>query len=304
MICKLHGFPQSLVSDRDPIFVSRFWRELFTICGTKLRISTLYHPEINGQTEVLSRTLEQYLCCFVHDAPTKWFQYHSLAEWCYNTFVHSSTRITPFEPTYGKPPPSIPHYLLGSSSVDVVDYLMSSRHDLWTSLKNRLLKVQRTMKAQADAKCCDYLTKLAIGFMSSFTHTAKLHSLMPNIISFIKDTTAHFKFLNKLVSSLIAQLFLWAQGFTMFSTVRCLNYTRSLQFSLPILFCPVPQTIIHLSNHLVFSTANGPQTFPVPHFWSWCNGVDWFLRILRGKNGMTCARFSTLRTRCLSSGGC
>lgn len=60
------------------------------------------------------------------------------------------------------------------------------------------------MKAQADAKCCDYLTKLVIGFMSSFTHTAKLHSLMPNIISFIKDTTTHFKFLNKLVSSLIA----------------------------------------------------------------------------------------------------
>ena len=79
IVCKLHGFPRSLISDRDPIFVGCFWRELFTIAGTQLRMSTSYHLETDGQTEVLNRMLEQYICCFVHDTPSRWSTYLSLA---------------------------------------------------------------------------------------------------------------------------------------------------------------------------------------------------------------------------------
>lgn len=133
MVCKHHGFPRSLISYRDPIFMSHFWRELFRLSGTKLKMSTSYHPETDGQTEVLNRILDQYLRAYVHEKPSGWYKYLALAEWSYNTSMHSGTGFTPFEVTFGKPPPSIPHYLLGSSNIEVVDSLLTSRQSM-TSL--------------------------------------------------------------------------------------------------------------------------------------------------------------------------
>jgi len=63
---KIHDMPCSLVSDCNPLFVSRFWQELFNLSGTKLQMSFVYHPQSNDHTEVMNRVVEQYLRVFVH----------------------------------------------------------------------------------------------------------------------------------------------------------------------------------------------------------------------------------------------
>lgn len=63
---KLHSMPWSLVSNRDPLFISHFWQELFKLSGTKLCMSSAYHPLSDGPTEAMNRIIEQYLRAFVH----------------------------------------------------------------------------------------------------------------------------------------------------------------------------------------------------------------------------------------------
>lgn len=106
-IVRLHGIPTSIVSDRDKVFLSTFWQTLFQFQGTQLCMSSSYHPQSDGQTKVVNRVLEQYLHCFAGDQPRTWFDWVPWAKFSYNTFVHSSTKVTSFEVVYGVPPPSL-----------------------------------------------------------------------------------------------------------------------------------------------------------------------------------------------------
>lgn len=96
MVCKLHGMPKSIVSDQDPIFTNHFWWELFKVSGTKLRMSIAYHPQRDGQTEIVNKMLQQYLRCFVHEQSKHWGRFLHWAEWHYNTSKHTSTGLSPF----------------------------------------------------------------------------------------------------------------------------------------------------------------------------------------------------------------
>jgi len=71
-IFKLHGMPQSIILDRDPTFTSTFWSELFRLQGATLKLSTSYHPQTDGQTEIVNKCLEHYLRCFSQESPKHW----------------------------------------------------------------------------------------------------------------------------------------------------------------------------------------------------------------------------------------
>lgn len=117
----LHGVPSSIVFDRDRIFVSHFWEELFKLQGTRLRRSTSYHPQSNGQTEVLNCTLETYLRCFFASKPKAWCSWLPWAEYWYNTSFHVSSRLTPFQIVYGREPPPLLRFEKGTMAVLIIE---------------------------------------------------------------------------------------------------------------------------------------------------------------------------------------
>lgn len=95
-IMHLHDIPWSIVSNRDPIFVSSFWTKLFRMSGTKLRMSSAYHPQIDGQTEVLNRCLEMYLRCFTFEQPKQWEDLLHWFEFCFTSGFHSAAACGPY----------------------------------------------------------------------------------------------------------------------------------------------------------------------------------------------------------------
>jgi hypothetical protein len=154
-IVRLHGIPLSIVSDRDPIFMSSFWRELFKMQGTKLKMSTAYHPESDGQTEVVNRCLETYLRCFSSDQPKMWVTWIHWAEYWFNTSFHTSTAKTPFEVVYGRPPPVLTRWVQGETRVEAVQRELLDRDEALRQLREQLLRAQSRMKEQADKRRVD-----------------------------------------------------------------------------------------------------------------------------------------------------
>ena len=71
-VYRLHGLPETIVSDRDTRFLSHFWLSLWKMVGTKLNFSSAYHPQTDGQTEVVNRSLRNLLRCLVKDNLKSW----------------------------------------------------------------------------------------------------------------------------------------------------------------------------------------------------------------------------------------
>jgi hypothetical protein len=99
-IFHLHGLPKTIVSDRDNRFMGGFWQELFRLVGTELTPSTSYHPQTDGQTEIMNKWVEGYLRNYISGQQRAWVKWLHLGEYCYNTTHHMSIGMTPFWALY------------------------------------------------------------------------------------------------------------------------------------------------------------------------------------------------------------
>lgn len=149
-IMRLHGFPSSIVSDRDPVFTGHVWRHLFKLAGVQLRMSTVFHPQTDGQSEIMNKTIAMYLRCITGDRPRAWLEWLPWVEYCYNTSYHSTLQTTPFEVVYGRPPPALLPYTAGSARTDTVDNLLKDRDAFLADMRDRLLQAHAYAKKHFD----------------------------------------------------------------------------------------------------------------------------------------------------------
>lgn len=149
-VYRLHGMPTAIVSDRDRIFTSELFQNVFKSMGTTLRFSTAYHPQSDGQTERVNQCVENYLRCMVFQEPKEWYKWLPTAEWWYNTSYHTSLQITPYEAMYGVHPPQIGEQAIPGNVTEEVRISVQQREEMMNKLKDNLRKAQSRIKKYAD----------------------------------------------------------------------------------------------------------------------------------------------------------
>jgi transposase InsO family protein len=96
-IVRLHGIPKTIISDRGPQFIARFWEQLHENLGTKLICSSTYHPQTDGQMERVNQIIEDMLrACIIH-FDKRWDKCLALAEFSYNNSYQASLNMAHFE---------------------------------------------------------------------------------------------------------------------------------------------------------------------------------------------------------------
>ena len=151
-IVRLHGVPISIISDRDPKFTSHFWEQLQRALGTKLKFSTAFHPQTDGQSERTIQTLEDMLRACMLEWKGDWDSHLALAEFAYNNSHHASIGMAPYEALYGRPCRSPIHWgEVGERTLDspiVLQHYTEQVH----MIRKKLLTAQSRQKSYADQR--------------------------------------------------------------------------------------------------------------------------------------------------------
>ncbi len=158
-----HGMPQTVISDRGMVFVSKFMKDLYNLLQVKSNASTAFHPQTDGQTERVNQEIEKYLHMFINHLQMDWAEWLSHATFAHNNHTHSSTGKSPFEVNYGYNPTVLP----GTKSIGLFrtpasDTFISKIQEVHAAAKRSLEKAALQMKAQYNKKKCPAL-KYKIG---------------------------------------------------------------------------------------------------------------------------------------------
>jgi hypothetical protein len=150
-IFRLHGLPECIISDRDPRFTSNFWKATFDILGTRLDMSTAFHPQTDGQSERAIRTLEQMLRNYVSPRQNDWDDYLGVLEFAYNNAVQASTAQTPFFLNSGRHPATpFTRALPRSAHVPAAGDYLSDLQAAMRTAKQAVHTAQQRQAAAAD----------------------------------------------------------------------------------------------------------------------------------------------------------
>ena len=146
---KLHGLPESVISDRGPQFVARLTRELNKMLGIETKLFMAYHPETDGQIERTNQELEQYLRMYVNHRQNNWAEWLATAEFAFNNKVYMATKSSPFQINYGREPRIGFDIRKKEKNKKVEEFAkeMKERHE---EARAALVKLQKEMKRQAD----------------------------------------------------------------------------------------------------------------------------------------------------------
>ena len=149
-VVKLHGLPDSIVSDCGSIFTSNFWSTLASILQLDPRKSTAFHPQTDGQTERTHQTLETYLRIFVNHEQDDWFDLLPLAEFAYNNAYQESTKMSPFFANYGFHPRFLAEF--SPTPVPAANDFASHLHEVHDRLVENVKKAQDISARYYDRK--------------------------------------------------------------------------------------------------------------------------------------------------------
>jgi hypothetical protein len=153
-VVRLHGLPRSITSDRDTRFLGHFWRTLWKNLGSKLLYSSAYHPQTDGQTEVVNQSLGNLLRSLSGENPSQWDSVLAQVEFTYNDSVNKSTGKSPFQIVYGRSPKGVVDlvdlpYLGDKRSVDASDFA-DSMQELHEQVKQKLQESNNKYKQRKD----------------------------------------------------------------------------------------------------------------------------------------------------------
>jgi hypothetical protein len=132
------------------LYVIEIWCS--QVQGTSFNFSSAYHPQMYGQTEVVNRTLEMYLRCFMSSKPNEWGRWLAWAKYSYNTSWHSTIKTTPFYVVYGRDPPTLLTYVHGIAKVAAVERELIARDQELKSIREHIRLAQERMKKLYECK--------------------------------------------------------------------------------------------------------------------------------------------------------
>ncbi|MCO5608565.1 hypothetical protein L7F22_062776 [Adiantum nelumboides] len=156
-IFKLHGMPETIVSDRDPRFTSFFWKAIWENIGTRLQFSSSFHPQTDGQSEIANSVVLDLLKSYISDQKTQWERYLPLVEFAYNNTIHSSTGKAPFEIVEGAM--KVPPFLSTKDKIFEADEYTRDLDTAFAKVRETLQKSQERQKKAADRHRCDLKLK-------------------------------------------------------------------------------------------------------------------------------------------------